>query len=132
MRLVEINQTMISGRLTQDPKYTVTQNGKGVLACNVAVNRRYLDTHTSEWKEEAVFVPVVVWGESATRLKDRCKKGTPVFVEGRLTSNEYTDKEGKTHRNLQITASRLQMLESNAQAEESTEAVKTISDEVPF
>ena len=129
MRLVEINQTMISGRLTQDPKYTVTQNGKGVLACNVAVNRRYLDSRTNEWKDDTVFVPVVVWGESATRLKDRVKKGTPVFVEGRLTTSEYTDKEGKTHRNLQVTASRLQVLESNAPAEVTTEP---ISDEVPF
>lgn len=132
MRLVEINQTMISGRLTQDPKYTVTQNGKGVLACNVAVNRRYLDSRTNEWKDDTVFVPVVVWGESATRLKDRCKKGTPVFVEGRLTSNEYTDKEGKTHRNLQITASRVQVLESNTEV--STEPVERElgEDEVPF
>lgn len=132
MRLVEINQTMISGRLTQDPKYTVTQNGKGVLACNVAVNRRYLDTRTNEWKDDTVFVPVVVWGESANRLKDRVKKGTPVFVEGRLTTSEYTDKEGKTHRNLQITASRVQVLESNTEV--STEPVERElgADEVPF
>ena len=132
MKLAELNHTMISGRLTQDPKYTVTQNGKGVLACNVAVNRRYLDTRTNEWKDDTVFVPVVVWGESATRLKDRVKKGTPVFVEGRLTTSEYTDKEGKTHRNLQITASRVQVLESNAEV--STEPVERElgADEVPF
>ena len=132
MRLVEINQTMISGRLTQDPKYTVTQNGKGVLACNVAVNRRYLDSRTNEWKDDTVFVPVVVWGDSANRLKDRVKKGTPVFVEGRLTTSEYTDKEGKNHRILQITASRVQVLESNTEV--STEPVERElgADEVPF
>lgn len=132
MRLVEINQTMISGRVTQDPKYTVTQNGKGVLACNVAVNRRYLDTRTNEWKDDTVFVPVVVWGDSANRLKDRVKKGTPVFVDGRLTTSEYTDKEGNVRRNLQITASRLQVLESNTEV--STEPVERElgEDEVPF
>ena len=132
MRMAEINNVIISGRLTQDPKYTVTQNGKGVLACNVAVNRRYLDTRTNEWKDDTVFVPVVVWGDSANRLKDRCKKGTPVFVEGRLTTSEYTDKEGKTHRNLQITASRVQVLESNTEV--STEPVERElgEDEVPF
>ena len=132
MRMAEINNVIIIGRLTQDPKYTVTQNGKGVLACNVAVNRRYLDTRTNEWKDDTVFVPVVVWGESATRLKDRVKKGTPVFVEGRLTTSEYTDKEGKTHRSLQITASRVQVLESNTEV--STEPVERElgADEVPF
>ena len=132
MRLAELNQTMISGRITQDPKYTVTQNGKGVLACNVAVNRRYLDSRTNEWKDDTVFVPVVVWGDSANRLKDRCHKGTPVFVEGRLTTSEYTDKEGNVRRNLQVTASRLQVLESNAQAEETTETVAPVIDGVPF
>lgn len=132
MKLAELNHTMISGRLTQDPKYATTQNGKGVLACNVAVNRRYLDSRTNEWKDDTVFVPVVVWGESANRLKDRVKKGTPVFVEGRLTTSEYTDKEGKTHRNLQITASRVQVLESNTEV--STEPVERElgEDEVPF
>lgn len=132
MKLAELNHTMISGRLTQDPKYTVTQNGKGVLACNVAVNRRYLDTRTNEWKDDTVFVPVVVWGDSANRLKDRVKKGTPVFVEGRLTTSEYTDKEGKNHRNLQVTANRLQVLESNTEV--STEPVERElgEDEVPF
>lgn len=133
MKLAELNHTMISGRLTQDPKYATTQSGKGVLGLQVAVNRKYLDAHTSEWKEEAVFVPVVVWGESATRLKDRCKKGTPVFVEGRLTSNEYTDKEGKTHRNLQITASRVQVLDM-AVTEVSTKPTERElgEEEVPF
>lgn len=132
MRMVEMNQTIISGRLTQDPKYTVTQNGKGVLVCNVAVNRRYLDTRTNEWKDDTVFVPVVVWGDSSTRLKDRVKKGTPVFVEGRLTTSEYTDKEGNVRRNLQITASRVQVLESNTEV--STEPVERElgEDEVPF
>lgn len=132
MRLAEINNVIISGRLTQDARHTTTQNGKGLLSCQVAVNRRYLDTRTNEWKDDTVFVHVVVWGDSANRLKDRVKKGTPVFVEGRLTSNEYTDKEGKTHRNLQITASRLQVLESNTEV--STEPVERElgEDEVPF
>lgn len=132
MRLAEINNVIISGRLTQDARHTTTQNGKGVLSCQVAVNKRYLDSTTNEWKDDTVFVGVVVWGESANRLKDRCHKGTPVFVEGRLTTSEYTDKEGNVRRNLQITASRLQVLESNTEV--STEPVERElgKDEVPF
>lgn len=132
MRLPEMNNAVVCGRLTQDPRHTMTQNGKGVLVCNVAVNRRYLDTRTNEWKDDTVFVPVVVWGAAAERCKDRVKKGSPVFVEGRLTTSEYTDKEGNVRRNLQITASRLQVLESNTEV--STEPVERElgEDEVPF
>lgn len=132
IKLAEVNNVTICGRLTQDPRHTMTQNGKGVLNCTVAVNKRYMDSRTQEWKDDTVFVNVLVWGDSANRLKDRCHKGTPVFVEGRLTSNEYTDKEGKTHRNLQVTASRLQVLESNTEV--STEPVERElgADEVPF
>lgn len=141
MRLAEINNVVVSGRLTQDARHTTTQNGKGVLSCQVAVNKRYLDSTTNEWKDDTVFVGVVVWGDSANRLKDRCHKGTPVFVEGRLTTSEYTDKEGNVRRNLQITASRLQVLESNSQAEEPVEKESSTvepvekeveEDEVPF
>lgn len=129
MRLAEINNVIISGRLTQDARHATTQTGKGVLSCQVAVNKRYLDTQTQEWKDDVVFVPVVVWGDAASRLKDKCRKGTPVVVEGRLTSAEYTNKEGQKVRYLQITASRVQALEANAKAEETAEP---ISDEVPF
>ena len=129
MRLPEMNEAIISGRLTQDPKIMATQSGKAVITCNVAVNRRTFDTNTQEWKDDVVYVPVVVWGEQANRLKDKLFKGTPVFVQGRLTSAEYTNKEGQKVRYLQITASRVQVLEANAKAEETAEP---ISDEVPF
>lgn len=123
MRLAEINNVVISGRMTQDPRYSMTQNGKGVLISSVAVNKRYLDTQTQTWKDDAVFVPVVVWGDAATRLKDKCRKGTPVVVEGRLTSSEYTGKDGKTIRTLQITANRMQVLEAVEPTSVSTEPV---------
>lgn len=131
MRLVEMNEVIISGRLTQDPKIMATQAGKAVVTCNVAVNRRTFDQNSQEWKDDTVFVPVVVWGEQANRLKDRLFKGTPVFVQGRLTSAEYQNKEGQKVRYLQITASRLQVLES---AKEATEPVaqEVEEDEVPF
>lgn len=113
MRLAELNNVIISGRVTQEPKVAMTQSGKTVLSCSVAVNRRYLDSMTNEWKDDVVFIPVVVWGDTAARLKERVHKGTPVVVEGRITSNEYTDKTtGQIRRQLQITANRMQVLES--------------------
>ena len=114
LRLPEQNLVLVSGRLTRDVNVAFTQKGQAVCRFDVAVNRRYLDQVSNEWKDDVVFVPVVVWGQAAERSKDRLKKGTAVYVEGRLTSSEYTDKTtGQTRRSLQITCRRLQILDSN-------------------
>ena len=115
--------------------------------CSIAVNRRYMDKTTNEWKDDVVYVPIVIWGAAADRCKDRLKKGSPISVEGRLTLDEYTDKQtGQTRRSLQVTASRVQILEfgaagssSYADAEGVSPAVKddvpttdVAEDDVPF
>lgn len=114
IKLPEQNLVLLVGRLTRDPNVAFTQKGQAVCRCDIAVNRRYMDTTTNEWKDDTVFVPVVVWGAAAERCKDRVKKGTPIQVEGRLTSSEYTDKNtGQTRKTMQVTARRIQILESN-------------------
>lgn len=117
IRLPEQNLVLLVGRLTRDPNVAFTQKGQAVCRCSIAVNRRYQDPTTNDWKDDVVFVPVVVWGAAADRCKDRIKKGTPVAVEGRLTSDEYTDKAtGQTRKSMQVTARRIQILESAAAA----------------
>ena len=144
IRLPEQNQAIVAGRLTRDPNVAFTQKGQAVCRFDVAVNRRYLDQNSNEWKDDVVFVPVVVWGQGAERAKDRLKKGTPVYVEGRLTTSEYTDKNtGQTRRSLQITCRRLQILEATtgsadyaAPAKEDVPSVDVdqpvMEDDVPF
>ncbi len=132
IKLPEQNLVLLVGRLTRDPNVAFTQKGQAVCRCDIAVNRRYLDATTNEWKDDTVFVPVVVWGAAADRCKDRVKKGTPIQVEGRLTSSEYTDKTtGQTRRSLQVTARRIQILESGAAGGASYEAHAAAKDDVP-
>ena len=144
IRLPEQNLVLLAGRLTRDPNVAFTQKGQAVCRFDIAVNRRYLDNTTNEWKDDVVYVPVVVWGSTAERCKDRVKKGTPVYVEGRLTSSEYTDKAtGQTRRSMQVTARRIQILESNVagsgsygaatQGDASSADVEPVmEDDVPF
>ena len=144
IRLPEQNLVLLVGRLTRDPNVAFTQKGQAVCRCDIAVNRRYLDATTNEWKDDTVFVPVVVWGAAADRCKDRVKKGTPVCVEGRLTSSEYTDKTtGQTRKSLQVTARRIQILESaaaggtyndgaQAAAKDDVPTTEVMEDDVPF
>ena len=104
----------------------------------VAVNRRYQDKASGEWKDDTTFIGVDVWGEEAARLKDRLHKGSPVHVEGRLKSREYEDKtSGQKRTVIDIMANRVQALEKvggSAAAGKGGSAAKSGEDleEVPF
>lgn len=126
IRLPEQNCVFIAGRLTRDPELRFTQKGQGVSFFDVAVNRRYKDAATGEWKDDTVFVPVTVWGQMAERCKERLKKGSPVHVEGRLASSEYTDKAGQKRKIMKVTARRVQFLSHAAAAAEGGAAVPEI------
>lgn len=111
---------------------------------DIASNRRYKIQSTGEWKEETTYVPVVLWGPVADKCRDRIKRGTPVYIEGRLSQNEYTNKEGKTVKRLRVVANKIQILEvsvssdakevNDAIIDEEIEEIKTSDsdDEIPF
>jgi single-strand DNA-binding protein len=104
LRMPAINQITVSGRLVQDAEFRITDNDTARLTTRIAVNRAYRD-RTDEWQEETSCFNVVVWNQLAERLADRLKKGTPIFLNGRLRSASWRDDdEGqgpfpvKTHR----------------------------------
>lgn len=138
LRLPELNLILISGRLTRDPDNRMTQKGQAVCSFDVAVNRRYLDNASGEWKDEVAYVPVTLFGNDAERYKERLKKGTPVVVEGRITMNEFTDKSGQARKVLRVSGRRVQVLqwgEGAAAAEggmAAEPAADVAEDDVPF
>ena len=120
IRLPEQNQVMLTGRLTRDPEFMSTQSGVAKCWFSVAVNRRYRDKVSGEWKDDTAFVPVVVWRDAAQRCKEKLKKGSPVHVEGRLRSRKFEDKASGAQRTvLEVEARRVQFL---AAAETGAEA----------
>ena len=81
-----------------------------MVSLSVAVNRRFQDPASGEWKDDTTFVAVTVWGPAAERCKEKMKKGSPVLVEGRLTASEYTDKTGAKRKEMKVTARRVQLM----------------------
>jgi single-strand DNA-binding protein len=120
VRLPEQNQVMLTGRLTRDPEFMSTQSGVAKSWFSVAVNRRYRDKVSGEWKDDTAFIPVVVWREAAQRCKEKLKKGSPVHIEGRLRSRKFEDKASGAQRTVvEVEARRVQFLaaaESGAEA----------------
>ena len=130
IKIPEQNLVLIAGRVTRDPELRFTQKGQGMSSFDVAVNRRVKDPSSGEWKDDTVFVPVTVWGPVAERCKDKLRKGSPVHVEGRLTTSEYTDKAGQKRRMMKVTARRVQFLAYSAAAAEGGSAAPEAPDAV--
>jgi single-strand DNA-binding protein len=127
LRLLQLNDVRLVGRLTRDPEVRYTARGQAVCRLDLAVNRRYKDG-TGEWREEATFVPITVWREAAERCRERLKKGSAVYVEGRLKSSTWETKDGQKRSGLDVEAYRLQFL-TKAATEEGSEAAETGGDE---
>ena len=138
IRLPEQNTVLLTGRLTRDPELKYTGSGTAMCRFGLAVNRRYKDPKSGEWKDDTTFVNVVVWREAAERCGKVLKKGSPVHVEGRLRSYEYQDKEtGAKRSGIDIEARRVQILEKSSSGAGSSGAEPEPSagadiEEVPF
>lgn len=134
IRLLEQNFVLLSGRLAFEPDNRVTGGGTALCSFRLAVNRRFKDTKTGEWKDDTAWVPVEVWGDAAERLKDKLAKGSPVHVEGRLKSEEFEDKSGQKRRALKVVARRVQFLAKLGAGAPASGggAANTDLEEVPF
>ena len=109
LRLLQLNDVRLVGRLTRDPEVRYTPKGQAVARLDMAVNRRFKDG-TGEWRDDTTFVPVTVWREAAERCRERLKKGSPIYVEGRLRSTNWETKDGQKRSGMEVEAYRLQFL----------------------
>ncbi len=111
LRLPDLNQVLIAGRLTRDPELKYTSGGQAYCKVGVA-NSRYFKDKNGQRQEATTFVDVTVWGQSAEYVGQRMRKGRAVLVEGRLQTSEWEDKQtGQKRSKLDITAQRVSPLE---------------------
>ena len=89
--MANYNKVLLMGNLTRDPELRYTPKGQAVAKLGLAVNRRYT-TESGEAREETTFVDIDAWGKQAEVICQYCKKGKPLFVEGRLKLDQWTDK----------------------------------------
>lgn len=110
LRMPTINQVALAGRMVQDPEFRITDSGTARLTARIAVNRAWRDRN-DEWQEDTSFFNIVLWNRLAERLSDRLRKGSPVFVSGRLRSYSWRDDDENPHYLVEIQARSLQILE---------------------
>lgn len=107
----DINQCFYSGRLAQDAKFGTFQSGDQYANFGIAVNRRIKD-QSGEWidKKPTTFIEIKVTGHQASRLNGRVRKGTPVFIQGRMELRQWTDQSGATQSRLECVATSVEVI----------------------
>ncbi len=103
------NKVLLMGNLTRDPEMRYIPSGQPVTSFTIAVNRAY-NSQAGEKKEEVSFIRVVVWGRIAETCNEYLKKGSPVFVEGRLQSRNWEAQDGSKRSTMEVIAQSVQFL----------------------
>jgi single-strand DNA-binding protein len=88
-----VNKVILVGHLGRDAETKFTPGGAAVTRFSVATSRRWKDQQSGEWKEETDWSNVTLWRQE--NLANYLTKGKQVYVEGRLQTRSYEDKDGK-------------------------------------
>ena len=115
--MANLNKVLLMGNLTKDLELKYGKNGQPVTNMRMAVNRAYT-TQTGEKKEEVCFITVVVWGKQAESCHTYLKKGSAVFVEGRLQSRSWEGDAGEKRSVIEVVAERVQFMDRKKKADE--------------
>ncbi len=110
-----INKAIIVGNVGKDPEVRSTPDGKAVAGFTVATSESWKDKTSGEKKEQTEWHRVVAFGRLAEIIRDYVKKGSKVYVEGKLKTNKWQDKDGSDRYTTEIIANELQMLDQKGQ-----------------
>ena len=122
--MADFNRVLVMGRLTRNPDLRYTGSGSAVADFNLAINRSYT-TNDGKSRRETCFVDVTVWRRLAEICGEVLKKGSPVFVEGRLHLDTWKGPSGEKRNKLRVIAETIQFMEREAEegkSEDDTQA----------
>lgn len=122
-----VNKVILIGRLGADPEVRHTANGDPVVNLSIATDTTWKDKTTGEQQKRTEWHQVVCYKHVANIARDYFKKGDPAYVEGKLTTNKWTDKNGIDRYRDQVVADVLNILNSKTAANDDT-----MHDDIPF
>lgn len=108
--MASVNKVIIVGNLGKDPEVRYMPSGGAICNVNVATTRQWKNKESGEKQEETDWHRIVFFDRLAEIAGEYLKKGRSVYVEGRLRTRKWTDKEGKDQYTTEIVATEMQML----------------------
>ena len=106
---MSFNRIILVGNLGRDPELRYTAQGTPVCSFSMATNERRKDK-TGEMQDQTTWFRVTLWGRQAETASQYLTKGRPVYIEGRLRVEEWTDRDGKPRHTLEVHATDMQFI----------------------
>lgn len=113
---MSFNKIIIVGNLGRDPELRYTPQGTPVCSFSVATNEKRKD-RSGEMQNLTTWFRITLWGKQAENANKYLTKGNPVYIEGRLRTDEWTDRDGKTRTSLEVQATEMQFIGSRGDGE---------------
>lgn len=110
--MASVNKVIILGNLGDDPIIRYSQKGDAIANVSVATSEKWIDKETNEKKELTEWHKVVFYKKTAEIVDKYLKKGSSIYVEGKLQTRKWTDKNGIDRYTTEIVADKLQMVGS--------------------
>jgi len=127
-----LNKIMLIGNLGADPDMSYTEAGVPYTKLRIAVSRRFNDKQSGERREETTWFNLVAWRQLAETCNQYLHKGSKIYVEGRMTSREYTDKDGNKRTAWDVTMSEMEMLDTKDRSGGGAGMDEVPVDDIPF
>lgn len=105
-----LNKATIIGRLGNDPEIRYATSGAAIANVSIATNERWKDKSSGEMQERTEWHRVIFFGKLAEIVEQYLAKGSQIYVEGRLQTRKWSDKEGQDRYTTEIVANEMQML----------------------
>ena len=105
-----VNKVILVGNLGADPETRTTPGGTTVTNIRIATSESWKDKTTGEMKEQTEWHGIVLWNRLGEIAAEYLKKGSQVYIEGRLQTRKWQDKQGNDRYTTEVVASEMQML----------------------
>ena len=106
-----LNKVLLIGNLGKDPEMKYTPQGNPMTTFSMAVSRRR-QTPDGEWKDETEWFRIVAWQKLAEQCNEYLRKGSKVYIEGRLQTREWQGQDGQNRQIVEVVANEMMMLDS--------------------
>jgi single-strand DNA-binding protein len=142
--MASLNKVHLIGNLGADPEAKYLPSGDAVANIRIATTDKYKDKASGEWKETTEWHRIAFFGKLAEIVTQYLKKGSAVYIEGKIRTRKWTDKEGVEKYSTEIVADQMQMLGGRGDGASQTQQkparqqqrqaapAESIDDEIPF
>tara|TARA_B100000945_G_C20026910_1_gene432622 strand:- start:22 stop:486 length:465 start_codon:yes stop_codon:yes gene_type:complete len=126
--MANLNKVSLIGRLGQDPEIRYTQSGSAVANVTIATNEYWTDKQGGK-QERTEWHSLVLWGKQADLAQSYLKKGSQIYIEGKLQTRDWEDQQGQKHYKTEVVVTSMQFLDSKISDSSNTEYESSSSEQ---